>query len=100
MKDNLFLSADYITMLTDIFNARIPNCKVVAYGSRIKGTAHSGSDLDLAIFSIGEKIPLSAIREDLSESNIPFFVDIFDFAKLPQNFQDEIMAKNVEIYPL
>lgn len=99
MKPDLFLKDEYLKILIEIFDKYIKNAQVLAYGSRIKDTAHSGSDLDLAIIENNEKIPLSLIREALRESNIPFFVEIFDFYKLPESFQAEISAFNIQIYP-
>ena len=99
MKPNLFLKDEYLKILIAIFDKHISNCHVFAYGSRVKGDSHSGSDLDLAIIGKEEKIPLSLIREELRESNIPFYVEIFDFYKLPESFQSEINTCKIEIYP-
>jgi predicted nucleotidyltransferase len=47
-----------------------------AYGSRVKGTACQFSDLDLCY---QEEIPLSVIsrlREEFTESNLPFEVEL------------------------
>jgi predicted nucleotidyltransferase len=47
-----------------------------AYGSRVKGTARKFSDLDLCY---QEKVPLSIIsrlREEFTESNLPFEVEL------------------------
>lgn len=33
-------------ILTDIFDVYCPNAEIWAYGSRVGGDAHSGSDLD------------------------------------------------------
>ena len=50
--------------------------KFYAYGSRVKGTACQFSDLDLCY---QEEIPLSVIsrlREEFTESNLPFEVEL------------------------
>ena len=47
----LFIEPEYLKMLTDIFDNYCPNAKIWAYGSRVKGNAHSGSDLDLVVKS-------------------------------------------------
>lgn len=47
-----------------------------AYGSRVKGTARKYSDLDLCY---QEEVPLSVIsqlREEFTESNLPFEVEL------------------------
>ncbi len=97
---NLLLKAEYLVMLQDIFKELIPNCSVIAYGSRVGGDAHSGSDLDLAVMrNEKDSIDILTLRESLKESNIPFHVDIFDFLRLPKSFQQEIAKQSIEIYP-
>ena len=47
-----------------------------AYGSRVKGTVRKFSDLDLCY---REQVPLSVIsrlREEFTESNLPFEVEL------------------------
>jgi uncharacterized protein len=47
-----------------------------AYGSRVKGTAGKYSDLDLCY---QDEVPISAIsqlREEFTESNLPFEVEL------------------------
>ncbi len=97
--DNLLLDEEYLQILKNIFDIHASNCKVLAYGSRVLGDAHSGSDLDLTfIKKNGQEVYIAEVREALSESNIPFFVEITDYAKIPQSFRDEIQKKHVEIY--
>lgn len=38
-------------MLTDIFDSYCPDAEIWAYGSRVNGDAHDGSDLDLTVKS-------------------------------------------------
>lgn len=49
--------------------------EVWAYGSRVDGTAHDGSDLDLVLRSQnGGKLPIDVlmdIKEKIQQSNIP-----------------------------
>jgi predicted nucleotidyltransferase len=70
---------------------------VWAYGSRVDGTAHSGSDLDLVIrtnklnaLSLDE---YSKISEAIRDSNIPILVEIRDWAMLPESFHKNIEQK-------
>lgn len=95
----LFIEPKYLKMLKDIFNNYCPKAEIWAYGSRIKGEAHSGSDLDLVVKNFNDdNVYLFELQELLSESNIPFFVDIHEFDKLPQSFQDEIKKDYIVIY--
>ncbi|MDR2884269.1 MAG: nucleotidyltransferase domain-containing protein [Deferribacteraceae bacterium] len=87
-------------MLIDIFNKHCPNAEIWAYGSRVNGDAHKGSDLDLAIKELGESnIDAYELKEIIRESNIPFLVDIHEFNNLPDSFQREILRKYLTIYP-
>ena len=95
----LFIKPEYLKMLTDIFDSYCPNAVIWAYGSRLKGDAHEGSDLDLVVKDFNSKdAVLFELRELISESNVPFLVDINEFDRLPESFKDEIKKEYVVIY--
>jgi len=80
--------------LISIFSLVNYPIEVWAYGSRVDGSAHEGSDLDLVIRSkSGEKIPIDIfveLKDTIRESNIPILVDLFDWARLPESFHRNI----------
>lgn len=92
----MLLKSKYKQMLLDIFSAVSVPIEVWAYGSRVKGTAHEGSDLDLVILTPDrKKLPadtLMELKEKIRESNIPILVELFDWARLPQSFHKNIDA--------
>ena len=94
----LFLKEKHLNILKTIFNDICPNSIVYAYGSRIKGLAHNGSDLDLAIVLGEGDANISELIESVKNSNLPFLVDIFELKSLPDSFQNEIMKNNVVIF--
>lgn len=97
--DKLFIEPKYLKMLTDIFDNYCPKAEIWAYGSRIKGEAHDGSDLDLVVKNFNSNdVYLFELKELINDSNVPFLVDIHEFDKLPQSFQDEIKKDYVIIY--
>ena len=97
--NRVFIKPEYLKMLTDIFDKFCPDAEIWAYGSRIKGDAHEGSDFDLVVKSYNsENKSFFELKNLLSESNIPFFVDIHEFDKLPEYFQDEITKDYVVLY--
>ncbi|MCI5887989.1 MAG: nucleotidyltransferase domain-containing protein [Brachyspira sp.] len=97
--DNLFVKPQYLKMLTDIFEQYCPNAEIWAYGSRVNGDAHEGSDLDMVVKNFhSNTAKLSELRELITNSNIPFLTDINEFDKLPKYFQDEILKKYVVIF--
>lgn len=97
---NLFIKPEYFNMLINIFMQYCPKAEVWAYGSRIKGNAHDGSDLDLVVFDFGdEKCSLAELKDILNDSDIPFLIDINEYKDLTENFQKEIKKKYLKIFP-
>ena len=96
----LFIEQEHLSNLISIFDKYCPKATIYAYGSRLNGDAHSGSDLDLAVKDFGdENCNLIELKEILSQSNIPFLVDILEFSSLPESFQKEILKDFEVIYP-
>jgi len=97
--DKLFLKEKHLNILKKIFDSLCPNTIIAAYGSRIKGLAHDGSDLDLAVLTpLPEGLCLYEIEEAINNSDLPFLVDIFELENLPENFKQQILKENVVIY--
>ena len=88
----LMLEQKYLKELKKIFQQIIPDAQVWAYGSRVDGTAHDGSDLDIAVVGTGD---ITKLKTAIQESNIPFLVDVVKFENLPESFQKEILKKYV-----
>ena len=99
---SLHLDNNHLKVVKEILKQHLKHCEVLAYGSRVAGNHHSASDLDLCI--INQQNPqtatanIAAIRADLRASNLPITVDIVDFAKIPEHFQQEIMAYHIKIF--
>lgn len=72
--------------------------EVWVYGSRVDGTAHEGSDIDLVIRTADlAPLPIGmlyAFREAHRDSNIPILMDAFDWATLPTSFQKNIQERH------
>lgn len=83
-------------ILLNIFSGLDIPVEVWAYGSRINGSAHEGSDLDLVILTPDrKKLPidiLMELKEKIMDSNIPILVELFDWARLPESFHKNIEA--------
>ena len=52
----LDLEKKYIELIKKMLARHVPDKAVWVYGSRIKGTAHAGSDLDLVVMDSSESI--------------------------------------------
>ena len=91
----LNLKPKYLEVLNRIFS---PNAAIWAYGSRLTNDCHSGSDLDLVVKNFNNPNKhLYELNKLLNDSNIPFLIDIKEFDKLPQAFQDEIKKIYINI---
>ena len=56
---------------------------VLIFGSRAKGEYHPGSDIDLAIVDNNTNYQtLRKIKNDFSESSLPYNIDLINFATL------------------
>ena len=90
------------TLLT-ILAAHVPDAEVWAYGSRVHGGAHEGSDLDLVLRN-PESLDrpqknLHRLRDSLSESDLPILVEVLDWARIPEEFRREIERRHVVLMP-
>lgn len=100
MVNKLFIKQKYLDELISIFDLRCPNAIIWAYGSRVNGDAHDGSDLDLVVKDFGNSdCYLYELKEYLKDSNIPFLIDIVEYKYIPESFQKEIEKNYIEIYP-
>ncbi len=100
----LDLEPEDLAMVREIIAKHVPNEIVWAYGSRVNGRAHEGSDLDLVIIhppddSIPQK-NLAALREAFLESQLPILIDLLDWAQIPDEFRQEIKRNHEVIYPI
>lgn len=91
---NILLEKRFLEELKSIFKATVPQASILAYGSRVDGSAHAGSDLDIAVKGEGD---IAALKTALQNSNIPFLVDVVKFENMPESFQKEILKKYIEL---
>ena len=93
MTDRLDLPQRYRRILERLLREHVPEAEVWAYGSRITGESHEGSDLDLVVRGPDLK-PLEdgffELLDAIEQSNIPILVQAHDWARLPESFHHEI----------
>lgn len=101
MTDRLHLPERHRRKIEVLLREYLPETEVWAYGSRVNGRSHDGSDLDLVLRGPGLKeIPagrLADFEEAARESTIPFLVEARDWARLPERFQREIEREHVVV---
>jgi len=97
----LLREKDRNSLIAIFETAPIP-IEVWAYGSRVNGNAHDGSDLDLVIRSVSlNRLPIELyvdLCEKIRESNIPILVELRDWATLPESFHKNIEKKYEVLY--
>ena len=93
MTDRLALPHRYRDQLEALLSKHVPGVEVWAYGSRVNGESHDGSDLDLVLRGPALE-PLDGgffdLLEAIEKSNIPILVQAHDWASLPESFHREI----------
>ena len=84
-------------IIIKIIRKHIPACDIYLFGSRARKTNRPGADVDIALEGtepIDFRI-IGNIKEDLEESNIPFFVDIVDLKTVSDIFLKEFKQDGI-----
>jgi predicted nucleotidyltransferase len=97
------LQPRHLEELRRLIATYLPQEEVWAYGSRVAGTAHDTSDLDLVVrhpadLKVQQTSAFWELKEAISESNLPFLVELFDWARLPSTFGENIARQHVVLY--
>jgi predicted nucleotidyltransferase len=90
---------EHWAIVRDLLKAQVPDREVWAFGSRALHRAKKHSDLDLAI--LGEDAlsltTLAALRDAFAESDLPFRVDVVDWATTDEGFRRIIERDRVVV---
>lgn len=86
------VSPQYLETVKAILRRHVPDREVWVFGSRATGTAKEYSDLDLAVIGdtpidLGR---LALLENDFDESELPFKVDVVDWATASESFRQII----------
>lgn len=90
---------EHWAIVREILRRHIPSFDVWAFGSRARHTAKKHSDLDLVVVS-DRPLPLSthaAIVDAFSESDLPYRVDVVDWATTDAGFRKIIERDRVVV---
>ena len=89
MSTEIQLSPSQLKEVISILESIVPEAKAWVYGSRAKGTAYNGGDLNLILSaeSAIEWHRMQKLKRAFTESELPFFVDVFDQSTMdPKSF--------------
>ena len=75
----LYLDPAIRAQVMEVLRKVCPTATVWAYGSRVTGGAHPGSDLDLAVQGASP----ARLKAAFVESDVPILVDVADWEALP-----------------
>jgi predicted nucleotidyltransferase len=88
------LRADHLALVERILAEHVPGVQVRAFGSRVVGRARPHSDLDLALMAPAPvALPILArLALAFEESDLPFRVDLVDWARTSEPFRRVIAS--------
>jgi type I restriction enzyme S subunit len=95
----LDIRADHLKMVQDILHKYVPERTVWVFGSRAKWLAKEYSDLDLCIVG-NTQLKFSTIgllAEAFEDSNLPYKVDVVDWATTSESFRKIIERDKVRL---
>ncbi|KKQ48826.1 MAG: polymerase beta domain protein region protein [candidate division TM6 bacterium GW2011_GWF2_38_10] len=87
----------YKKILENLILEKIPHCRIYLFGSRARGTAQSGADIDLAL-DAGEPIAfdtLCVLQDAIEQTDIPVFVDLVDLATASDLLKNEVIKEGI-----
>ena len=93
------VAPNHLETVCSILGEHLPGYEVWAFGSRANGSAvREFSDLDLAVMT---EVPLDTLvladlKEAFTESDLPFKVDVIDWATTSERFQ-AIVRKRYQV---
>lgn len=90
---------DHWAIVQGILQKHVPQHEVWVFGSRAKRTAKPYSDLDLVVMG-DQPLPLdvsAALADDFSDSDLPWKVDVVDWATTSDAFRGIIARDKVVV---
>jgi uncharacterized protein len=93
------VSVKDLESVRQILSEYVPEFEVRAFGSRVQGSARESSDLDLVVMTDKplDALRMADLREAFSDSDLPFRVDVVDWAATKERFQKIIGERAVTI---
>jgi len=94
--NKLHVPDKYLQMVEVLLEEYVPQATTWAFGSRVSGDCHAGSDLDLVVIGATSK-DVNKLKCGFQDSNIPFLVDVLRWESIPDYFQTEIKERYVVV---
>ncbi len=99
----LHIRPEHQEELRRLIARHLPQSEVRAFGSRVTGACHDTSDLDLVAINLvnpqcAHPVGFWELKEAFSESNLPFLIDLLDWAAIPEKFRENICVNDFIVY--
>lgn len=96
----LQLKAKELETIKAILKKHTPNFDVYAFGSRVRGNARPLSDIDLVVKTdkAMDVLLWADLKEAFIESDLPFKVDVVDWARTQPHFKRIIQSEWVLVH--
>lgn len=88
---------EYKDKIVGILQVLFPQAKIYLFGSRARGIHAEKSDIDIAIDNTSpiELYAINEARSMLSESNIPYEIDIVDVRNVSSQVVEMILSEGI-----
>ena len=89
------ISSVHLNIVLNILKKHVPDVEVRVFGSRVGKITKKYSDLDIVLVDIKEvsSVKIATLKEEFSESDLPFRVDVLDWYTTSENFKNIINTK-------
>lgn len=96
---NCGLPEKHLMIIQEILTQHQAITHAILFGSRARGAFKPTSDVDIALKGAITIKLIAKIKAEFEDSNLPFFVDIVDYAKADNALKNEIDTQGVMLYP-
>lgn len=92
------LHSKHLKTLQTLFAKHPTIAQALLFGSRALGTHKESSDIDIALKGDITPTLLAHLKEELEDSTLPYFCDILDYERAPQELKEHIDTHALSLY--
>lgn len=92
------LHSKHLKTLQMLFSKHPAITQALLFGSRALGTHKESSDIDIALKGDITPTLLAHLKEELEDSTLPYFCDILDYERAPQELKEHIDTHALTLY--
>lgn len=92
------LHSKHLKTLQTLFSKHPAITQALLFGSRALGTHKESSDIDIALKGDITPTLLAHLKEELEDSTLPYFCDILDYERAPQELKEHIDTHALSLY--